>query len=111
MKRINSLWSPGRAILLDARIVAAVPGPTIAKALGVDSGKRHVERHHAHSARPSTGLWRNVGPYPGVEKVWTQAAGHISVLPYPSRSRQRQLLLHCWIATLSQRFALKHFQD
>ena len=42
--------------LLDAQIVA-----DSAKALGVDSGKRHVERHHAHRARLPMGRWRNVG--------------------------------------------------
>ena len=47
--------SPGH--LLDAQVTAdAYQVPAVAKALGVDSGKRHVERHHAHSARPSMGL-------------------------------------------------------
>ena len=32
-----------------------LPVPAVAKALGVDSGKRHVKRHHAHRALPSMG--------------------------------------------------------
>ena len=31
------------------------------KAPAVDSARRHVERHHAHSVRPSMGRWRNGG--------------------------------------------------
>ena len=54
------------------------------KALGVDSGKRHVERHHAHRARPSAALWRNVGPFPGVEKVGRGGTGGDNASPVPA---------------------------
>jgi hypothetical protein len=39
------------------------------KALGVDAGKSRVAEHLSAGARPSTALWRNVGPYPSVEKA------------------------------------------
>jgi len=38
-------------------------------ALGVDSGKNRVCEDLPCAARPLAGLWRNVGPLPGVKKV------------------------------------------
>ena len=38
-------------------------------ALGVDSGKNRVWEDLPCAARPLVGLWRNVGPLPGIKKV------------------------------------------
>ena len=67
------------------------PVPAVAKALGVDSGKRHVERHHAHRARPASpimaaGVWPAMvhspcGPATAATGLWPPE-GSFSILGF-----------------------------